>query len=224
MGARGGCAGSGGGGGGQGDRHTCWGGRGCTCWAAASPLDFTLFLLVSPPTSLPGPLLPSLVLLRDGHGCQSTFGALRPGHRLCWAGLLGALSEHVGRQGLLMTSLTQGPCWPHGRGQAPWAAWAAVPSVHACIQRHSEGQGTQRPVREEAPLRAGHCPELPRLPGKCWERVMTGSAGPRRASTPATAQLGPNRTEGTGQGPAGSHVDTPPRPQDRQMAPWNDTS
>ena len=222
MGARGGCAGSGGGG--QGDRHTCWGGRGCTCWAAASPLDFTLFLLVSPPTSLPGPLLPSLVLLRDGHGCQSTFGALRPGHRLCWAGLLGALSEHVGRQGLLMTSLTQGPCWPHGRGQAPWAAWAAVPSVHACIQRHSEGQGTQRPVREEAPLRAGHCPELPRLPGKCWERVMTGSAGPRRASTPATAQLGPNRTEGTGQGPAGSHVDTPPRPQDRQMAPWNDTS
>lgn len=40
-----------------------------------------------------------------------------------------------------MTSLTQGPCWPHGRGQAPWAAWVAVPSVHACAQRHNEGQG-----------------------------------------------------------------------------------
>lgn len=42
-------------------------------------------------------------------------------------------------------------------------------------------------MREEAPLRAGHSPELPRLPGKCWERTM----GPRRTSTRATAQPGP---------------------------------
>lgn len=178
-----------------GEGHTCWRGRGCTCWAAASPLDFTLlFLPVSPPTSLPGPLLPSLVLLRDGHGCQSTFGVLRPGHKLRQAGLLGALGEHMGRQGLLMASLTQEPRWPHGRGQASWAAWPRESGAShggqcpACTPASSGTvRGTQRPVREEAPLRAGHSPELPRLPGKCWERAMTGPAGPRWTSTPAAA-------------------------------------
>lgn len=178
-----------------GEGHTCWRGRGRTCWSAASPLDFTLlFLPVSPPTSLPGPLLPSLVLLRDGHGCQSTFGVLRPGHKLCRAGLLGALGEYMGRQGLLMTSLTQEPRWPHGRGQASWAAWPREPGANhggqcpACTPASSGTvRGTQRPVREEGPLRAGHSPELPRLPGKCWERGMTAPAGPRRTSTPAAA-------------------------------------
>lgn len=74
MGARGGCAR--GEGWGQGDRHTCWRGRACLCWAAASALDFALlFLPVSPPPSLPGPLLPSLLLLRDGCRCQLVSGA-----------------------------------------------------------------------------------------------------------------------------------------------------
>lgn len=87
-----------------------------------------------------------------------------------------------------MTSLTQRLHWPRGRGQRTGAraVWprepgadpgGAVPGAHACIQQNSEGQGTQQPVREEAPLRARHGPELPWLPRKCWERVMTGPRG-----------------------------------------------
>lgn len=122
-------------------RATPAGGRGCTCWGlhllggAAHALGGPHLLEgrgaapagLQPPTRLhspfppsltphrpPGPLLPSLVAQGwtwvpvDLWGPETRTQAPR-------AGLLGALGEHMGEQGLLMASLTQEPRWPPRR-------------------------------------------------------------------------------------------------------------